>query len=202
VDVENGRWSVANTAGQRCRKPVGGTGQSSTVLAGSALQRRWCADEVLFLDATVDAEVGLRWPRAGVVSTTKPSGEQNYPSRRAGCIKRSNTLDGGGATHGQAQLPADEQQASTEGGCPCAAGAHMGPHTHPCRRIHWLSPRRPCPTRLLCHSGSRGTSSKVVDDVPRTWFLRLICIQTLHGRLCHVFLAKNRVYSPKGHRWV
>jgi hypothetical protein len=114
----------------------------------------------------------------------------------------SNTLDGGGATHGQAQLPADEQQATT--GPPRAAVRVLlvrtwGPLL---RHVHWLSLRRPCHPRLLCHSGSRGTSSKVVDDVPRTWFLRLICIQTLHRRLCHVFSPKNRVYSPKGHRWV
>lgn len=53
---------------------------------------------------------GQRRPRARMVSTRKPFGEQSHPSRRTGCIKRSahsrlaSTLDEGGATQGQAQL--------------------------------------------------------------------------------------------------
>jgi hypothetical protein len=102
---------------------------------------------------------GLRWPRAGVVSTTKPSGEQSYPSRRAGCIKRTRnaaihwTEEGRPTARRSCQRMSNKQQQGHRGRlsvcCWCAHGA-------PCCGTFIGSPSDAPVTRGYCATQARG----------------------------------------------
>lgn len=125
-----------------------------------------------------------------------PSGKQE-PWQQNGLYKamqaeRNRWVEGGG------------EPANARRSCQCqqrlfapSAGAHTTGRPTPRSRLpHWTVRTRPCPPRLLCHSSSLRTITKVDHDVPAAWNERLLYITDPAWKALPRFLAKKSRLQP------
>lgn len=126
--------------------------------------------------------------------------EQSYPQRREQCIRqqgrRSSALERGASRRRRSCQRMGQSEITKAAVALACWSTDVLPRSN--LVIGRVGPSlRACPTRDL----QRTTAERDIDEL-KARFLRLPRNRPCIGAQNHVFWRKNRVYSPKAHRWV